>query len=114
MPYKLNLSFIARPVQDWELAWDNYFRWKPGTDKENALFNGSDADDWVLSNLTISHDRALNIKNLKLTLSIRNIFDEEYGHVDPRTTISPGTPFLASYHPQESRNALLGIHYRYQ
>ncbi len=113
VPYKLNLSFILRPAKQWKLVWDNCFRWQPTTDSENALYEGADAKDWILSNLTLNNDRAFDVKGLKLSLSIRNISNEEYGHVDPRATINPSAPFLTSYPPQESINILFGINYRF-
>lgn len=118
VPYKLNLSFISRPAKQWEIAWDNYFRWNPTTDEGNALYNGEDAQDWILSNITVTNDQAFSIKNLKLSLSIRNLLNEEYGHIDPRSTRNSGpsgprTPFLTSYHPQETINVLLGMHYQF-
>lgn len=115
IPYKLNFSLIARPAQRWEIAWDNYLRIGAKTDSENALFAGEDADNWMLSNLTMKYDRPFDVKNLKFTFSIRNIFDEEYGHVDPRATVSSNAnpPFLTSYHPQERRNILLGLNYHF-
>jgi len=65
VPYKLNLSFIARPVANWDLVWDNYFRWQPTTDEENTLYRGEDAKDWVLSNLTVTNKRSFNVKRSK-------------------------------------------------
>ncbi len=118
IPYKLNLSFIYQPAPQWSLVWDNYYRWNPTTDSENALYDGEDAPSWLLSNLTITNDRIFDIKNLKLSLSVRNIFNEEYGLIDPRSTTrsvngNPLPPFLTSYHPQESINFLVGINYRF-
>jgi len=113
IPYKLNLSFIIRPLQQWTLVWDNFFRWNPSTDADNALYEGADAQDWILSNLTVTNVQAFNVKGLNLTFAIRNIFNEEYGQVDPRSTVSPGKPFLTSYHPQESMNFIFGINYHF-
>jgi outer membrane receptor protein involved in Fe transport len=115
VPYKLNLSFVIRPLQQWTLVWDNFFRWNPSTDTDNALYEGADAQDWILSNLTVTNEQAFNIKGLNLTFAIRNIFDEAYGQVDPRSTVSPDPrgPFITSYHPQESMNFMLGINYHF-
>lgn len=120
IPYKLNLSFIASPAANWQLAWDNYFRWNPTTDTENALYEGDDAEDWILSNLTVSNERSFNVKGLRLSMSIRNLLNEKYGHVDPRSSVitrsngTQGAPFVTSYHPQETINVLFGVHYRFQ
>jgi outer membrane receptor protein involved in Fe transport len=112
VPYKLNLSFIARPIENWELVWDNYFRWNPTTDEENTLYKGEDAKDWVLSNLTVTNKRSFNVKGLNLMLSVRNLFNQSYGHVDPRSTLAK-KPFLTSYHPQEKINVMMGVNYRF-
>ena len=49
--------------------------------------------------------------SVDLVLSIRNLFDEEYGHVDPRVTTSQGTPFITSYHPQPRRSLWVGLRF---
>jgi len=109
VPYKLNLSARYKPSSNWLVVWDNYFRWNPTTDSGNALFAGDDADDWTLSNLTVNWKRPFQVKGMTLKFSVRNLFDEEYGHVDTRVSSGPATPFLTSYHPQEERNYLLGL-----
>ncbi len=111
IPYKLNLSMIIRPHPDWTIVWDNYVRRSPTTDSGSALFGGDDANNWVLSNLTATCDNAFTIRDLGLIFSVRNLFDEEYGHVDSRVTTNPGTTFVTSYHPQESRNFFVGLRY---
>ncbi len=113
IPYKLNLSARYQPSSNWHVVWDNYLRWNPTTDSSNALFAGEDSDDWVLSNLTINWKQPFQVKNMSATFSIRNLFDDKYGHVDTRVTSGPATPFITSYHPQEERNYLIGLSFQW-
>jgi len=107
----LNISFIFRPVKNRGLFWNDYIRWKPSTDNENTLFQGEDAGNCFLSNIILTNTNVLNIHDPDLVVSVRNIFDEAYGQAGPRATMAPVTPFLTSYHPQESRSIILGINY---
>ncbi len=109
IPYKVNLSINWVPYSQWSITFDNYLRIDPRTKPSNPIYAGNNAPSWLLSNLTMAIHNVFSVPKLSATVAIRNLFDEEYGLDNNRS----GTG-LVSIHPQERRNAIATLEYRFK
>lgn len=107
---KINLSIDYTPKPDWRIVWDNYYRLDPKTHPSDPIYLGEDAKSWLLSNLSISVDKLYSIQGLSGTFTIKNLFDEQYGH---SCRCGAGRPGISNINSQETRNILLSLRYNF-